>query len=119
MGKWIDSLWRNYESAVKRQKELVGTMQVGSYVAIRDLETIRVMVDRLEVEMAALDKAAEFATQEDGGDAAVKIGIEEIRKKLGGFMRNVEELGVQADVCSRDIRWARTVVLQRIIKQPN
>ncbi|CAL1385008.1 unnamed protein product [Linum trigynum] len=119
MGKWIDSLWRNYESAVKGQKELVGTMQVGSYVAIKDLETIRVMVDRLEVEMAAVEKAAEFATQEDGGDAAVKIGIEEIRKKLGGFMRNVEELGVQADVCSRDIRRARTVVLQRIIKQPN
>ncbi|CAN1173101.1 UPF0496 protein At4g34320 [Linum perenne] len=120
MGKWIDSLWRNYETAVKGQKEILGTMQVGTYVAIKDLDTIRVMVERLEVEIGSLETAADLATAGEGGDeAAVRIGMEEIRKKLSGFMRNVEELGLQAEVCSRDIRRARTVVLQRIIKQPN
>ncbi|CAI0377213.1 unnamed protein product [Linum tenue] len=117
MGKWIDSLWRNYESTVKGQRELVGTMQLGSYVAIKDLETIRVTLDRLEVEMVAVEKAAEFvSTEEEGGEAAVKIGMEEIRKKLDGFMRNVEELEIQVGVCSKDIRQARTVVLQLVIK---
>lgn len=115
MGKWIDSLWKNYEIVLKGQKEVISSMQVGTYVAIKDLDNIRVLIDRLEIEIESLLKSAEFAIQED----AVKVGIEEIRKKLGVFMKNVEDLGVQADNCSRDIRRARTVILQRIIKHPN
>lgn len=115
MGKWIDSLWKNYENALKGQKEVINSMQVGTFVAIKDLDNIRVLIDRLEIEIGSLLQTAEFAIEEE----AVKIAIEEIKKKLGVFMRNVEDLGVQADICSRDIRRARTVVLQRIIKHPN
>ncbi|KAL5562599.1 hypothetical protein UlMin_032346 [Ulmus minor] len=115
MGKWIDSLWKKYEDALKGQKEVISSMQVGTYVAIKDLDNIRLLIDRLEVEIEALLKNADFAIEAE----AVKLGIEEIKKKLGSFMKNVEELGVQADICSRDIRRARTVVLQRIIKNPN
>ncbi|CAI9104468.1 OLC1v1003144C1 [Oldenlandia corymbosa var. corymbosa] len=116
MGKWIDSLFKNYEMAIKGQKEIINYMQVGTYVTIKDLDSIRVLIDRLEIEIEALLANTDFATTDD---AAVKIGIEEIKKKLDAFMKNVEDLGVQADVCSRDIRRARTVVLQRIIKNPN
>ncbi|KAF2316566.1 hypothetical protein GH714_041907 [Hevea brasiliensis] len=115
MGKWIDSLWKNYENALKGQMELISTMQVGTYVAVKDLDNIRVLIDRLEIDIEALMLNAEFAIEEE----AVKVAIEEIKKKLEAFMKHVEELGVQADTCSRDIRRARTVVLQRIIKHPN
>lgn len=115
MGKWIDSLMKNYEDAVKGQKEVISSMQAGTYVAIKDLDNIRVLIDRLEIEIEAIMHNAEFAINEE----AVKIGIEEIKKRLGGFMKNVDDLGVQADMCSRDIRRARTVILQRIIKNPN
>lgn len=115
MGKWIDSLFKNYENAVRGQKEVISSMQVGTYVAIKDLDNIRVLVDRLEIEIESLLNNAGFAIKEE----AVKIGIEEIRKKMGVFMKNVDDLGFQADTCSRDIRRARTVVLQRIIKHPN
>lgn len=115
MGKWIDSLFKNYENAVKGQKEVLSSMQVGTYVAIKDLDNIRVLVDRLEIEIEGLLNDADFAIREE----AVKVGIDEIKMKLGVFMKNVEDLGVQADMCSRDIRRARTVVLQRIIKHPN
>ncbi|KAL6213536.1 hypothetical protein ACLB2K_012983 [Fragaria x ananassa] len=115
MGKWIDSLWKNYESAMKGQKEVISSMQVGTYVAIKDLDSIRVMIDRLEIEIQSLMDNASFAIEQE----AVRIAIEEIKKKLGVFMKNVEELGSQADICSRDIRRARTVVLQRIIKHSN
>ncbi|XP_052193457.1 UPF0496 protein At4g34320-like [Diospyros lotus] len=114
-GKWIDSLLKNYENAVKGQKEVISSMQVGTYVAIKDLDNIRVLIDRLEVGIESLFNDADFAIREE----AVKVGIEEIKKKLGEFMKNVEDLGVQADMCSRDIRRARTVVLQRIIKPPS
>uniref|UniRef100_A0A5B6YVE2 Uncharacterized protein n=1 Tax=Davidia involucrata TaxID=16924 RepID=A0A5B6YVE2_DAVIN len=115
MGKWIDSLLKNYEIAVKGQREVISSMQVGTYVAIKDLDNIRVLIDRLEIEIESLLQNADFVINEE----AVKVGIEEIKKQLGVFMKNVEDLGVQSDMCSRDIRRARTVVLQRIIKHPN
>ncbi|KAK2978344.1 hypothetical protein RJ640_016446 [Escallonia rubra] len=115
MGKWIDSLFKNYETAVRAQKEVISSMQVGTYIAIKDLDSIRVLIDRLEIEIESLLHNVDFALEEE----AVKIAIEEIKKKLGVFMKNVDDLGVQADMCSRDIRRARTVVLQRIIKHPN
>lgn len=116
MGKWVDSMWKSYENALKGQKEMVSTMQVGAYVVIKDLDNIRVMIERLEIEIETLMKNAEFAIEEEG---AVKLAIGDIKGKMGMFMKSVEDLGVQADVCSRDIRRARTVVLQRIIKHPN
>lgn len=115
MGKWIDSLWKNYEAVLKGQKEVLSSMQVGTYVAIKDMDNIRVLIDKLTVEIESLLKKADFAIEEE----AVKLGVEEMKKKLGQFMKNVEDLGLQADTCSRDIRRARTVVLQRIIKHPN
>ncbi|URD73636.1 hypothetical protein MUK42_09234 [Musa troglodytarum] len=115
MGKWIDSLLHDYQNAVKGQREVLRSMQVGTYVAIKDMESIRVLVDKVEMEMASLLGDAEFAMEDA---EAVGIGMEEIRKKVEVFMRSVEEVGEQADGCSRDIRRARTVVLQRIIRNP-
>ncbi|KAL1557991.1 UPF0496 protein [Salvia divinorum] len=115
MGKWIDSLMEGYEKAVRGEKEMVNCMNVGTFVTIKDLESIRVMVERVEVEMEALVGAAEMA---EAGEEAVRVGIGEIKKKVEVFMRKVEELGAMADGCSRDIRKARTVILQRIIKPP-
>ncbi|KAL8027735.1 hypothetical protein ABFX02_14G115200 [Erythranthe guttata] len=116
MGKWIDSLLKNYENAVKGQKEMVNYMNVGTYVAIKDLDNIRVSIERLEIDIESMLKNADFALS---GEGDVKACVEEIRRKLDLFMKNSEELGAQADNCSRDIRRARTVILQRIIKHPN
>uniref|UniRef100_A0A7N0VKS7 Uncharacterized protein n=1 Tax=Kalanchoe fedtschenkoi TaxID=63787 RepID=A0A7N0VKS7_KALFE len=37
VGKWVHSLWKNYEKALKEQKVIINTMQVGTYVAIKDV----------------------------------------------------------------------------------
>ncbi|XP_010939026.1 UPF0496 protein 1 [Elaeis guineensis] len=115
MGKWIDSLLKGYQQAVKGQKEILSSMQVGTYIMIKDLDSIRVLIDRLEIQINALLDNADFALRDE---EAVKFGIEEIKKKLEVFMKSIEDLGEQADRCSRDIRRARTVVLQRIIRHP-
>lgn len=115
MGKWFDSLWKNYQDALKGQKELINTMQVGTFVAIKDLDSIRVLVDQLEIQLGSLLLAADFALWDE---EAVKLAVDDIRGKLATFMKSIEDLGEQADRCSRDIRRARTVVLQRIIKHP-
>nr|XP_043622763.1 UPF0496 protein At4g34320-like [Erigeron canadensis] len=116
MGKWINSLLKNYENAIKGQKEIISSMQVGGFVAIRDLDTIRVLVDRLKMDIEEMMRKADHAIE---GDEMMKIAIEEIKIKLNSFMKNVDDLGLQADNCSRDVRRARTVVLQRIIKPPH
>lgn len=115
MGKWIDSLLKNYENAVRGQREIINSMNVGAYITIKDLDNIRVLVHRLEIEIESLLKSADFAIDE----GAVKVAVEDIKERLVVFMKNIEELEVQADNCSRDIRRARTVILQRIIKHPN
>lgn len=116
MGKWIDSLLKGYQDALRGQKEVVSAMQVGTFIAIKDLDSIRVLINRVEVEISSMIDCVEFAERDE---EAVKFGVEEIKKKLEVFMKSVEDLGEQADRCSRDIRRARTVVLQRIIRHPN
>ncbi|KAM3062867.1 hypothetical protein ACUV84_005845 [Puccinellia chinampoensis] len=116
MGKWIDSLLKGYQDALRGQKEVVSAMQVGTFIAIKDLDSIRVLINRVEMEISSMVDCIEFAERDE---EAVKFGVEEIKKKLEAFMKSVEDLGEQADRCSRDIRRARTVVLQRIIRHPN
>lgn len=116
MGKWFDSIWKKYEKELKGRREIISSMQVGSLIAIKDLEDIRVLVEKLEIDIESLLQNADFAIQEED---AVKLVIEEIKKKLHGFMETIEMLGQNTDKCSRDIRRARTVILQRIIRRPN
>lgn len=121
MGKLVDQLWKKYENSVKGQKEVVTSMQVSTNVAIKDLEGIRALVNRLEVEIESLMKTAELATrgnEEEGGGGVVRLMVEDIGKKLSVFGKKVDELRVQADACGRDVRQARTVVLQRMIRNP-
>lgn len=116
IGKWLDSIWKKYEKEVKEQREIISSMQVGSLIAIKDLDEIRVLVERLEISMEALIQNADVAIREED---AIKLVVEEIKKKLQGFMETIEILSQNTDKCSRDIRRARTVILQRIIRHPN
>lgn len=116
VGKWCDSLWKNYQSALKGQRELISSMQVGTYITIKDMDSIKVLVSKLQVEIESFMQNADFASSED---EAVKLAIGEIKKRLAIFMERVEDLGAQADKCSREIRRARTVVVQRIIRHSN
>ncbi|KAG1342122.1 UPF0496 protein family [Cocos nucifera] len=98
------------------QKEILSSMQVGTYIVIKNLDGIRVLVDRLEAQINVLLDVADFALRDE---EAVKFGIQEIKEKLKVFMKSIEDLRQQADRCSRDIGKARTVVLQKIIRSPN
>lgn len=116
MGKWFDSIWKKYEKEVKGQRELISSMQVGSIIAIKDLDAIRVLVERLEIFLESLLQNADFAIQEED---AIELVIEEIKKKLDGFMDTIEKLSQNNEKCRRDVTLARTVILRRIIKNPS
>lgn len=116
MGKWFNSLWKKYENEVRGEREILSSMQIGTYIAIKDCDNIRVLVDKLEIEMESLLLNADFAILEE--EEGVVLAIDEIKKKLSGFMQTIDDLGEHADKFSRDIRRARTVILQRIIRHP-
>ncbi|KAK7252888.1 hypothetical protein RIF29_37145 [Crotalaria pallida] len=115
VGKWCNSLFKGYETALKSQREVISSMQVGAYITLTDLDNIRVRIDKLEIEIESLLQNAEFALRNED---AVRLAIVEIKKKIESFSEIIECLSEQADKCSRQIRRARTVVLQKIIKYP-
>ncbi|XP_074576642.1 UPF0496 protein 1-like [Curcuma longa] len=112
MGKWIDSLLKDYQNALKGQKEVLLSMQVGTYISIRDMDNIHCLIDQLEIQMASLLSSMDFAIRDV---EAMKIVMEKIREKMEVFTKSVENLAQHADKCSSDIMRARTVLLQKII----
>lgn len=113
VGKWCNSLWNRYGNVVKGQREIISSMQVGTYVTLKDLENIRLLVNKLEIQIESLMHNAQFALMQDD---ALEIVIDEIKKKLEVFTETTESLSQQNDKCIKEISMARRVILQRIIK---
>ncbi|KAK3416052.1 hypothetical protein EUGRSUZ_H01234 [Eucalyptus grandis] len=116
VGKWCDSWWKNYRRELKGKKLLVDLMNEGTKISIEDLKTIRSLVGKLEIEIESIVQKADFALGEEQ-EEAVKLGMLEIKKRAEVFMKTIEDLGTQADKSSREIRMARTVILQKIMGQ--
>ncbi|KAK7309267.1 hypothetical protein RJT34_05842 [Clitoria ternatea] len=112
VGKWCNSLFKRYETALKGQRELISTMQVGSYITLVDLKSIRARIDQLEIKIESMLQSADFALRNED---AVRLAIDEIKKNIDTFAETIEALSKQADECSRQIRRARTVVVKKII----
>ncbi|KAF8022053.1 hypothetical protein BT93_G2250 [Corymbia citriodora subsp. variegata] len=102
ISQWIDSLWKNYEEALKRQEEVITSMQVGVFVALKDLDKIRIMIDLLEERIESLLQKADFPFEE--GVEAVKFRIADIKKKLRDIMKDVKGLGKYVNMCSCNSR---------------
>lgn len=113
VGKWCNSLFKKYETALKGQREVISSMHVGTYIALVDMNNIRVRINQLEIKIESMVQTADFAL---GNEDAVKLAIDEIKKKIETFAEIIESLSVQADQCSRQTRKAGTVVVQKIIK---
>ncbi|XP_074575625.1 UPF0496 protein 1-like [Curcuma longa] len=116
LGSWINSLLKNCQNTVGAEQELLASMEVGTWISLKDLDTIRVLVDKLGVHFNSLLENADFALK---NEEVVKFTIEEIKQNLEVFMKNIEDLGKEVDNCSRNTRRARTLVLKKIVNHPN
>ncbi|KAK3420826.1 hypothetical protein EUGRSUZ_G01903 [Eucalyptus grandis] len=116
IGKWIDSLWKHCEEALKRREEVITSMQASIFVALKDLDKMRIAIDPLEVQMKSLLQKADFPIE--AGAEAVKLRIADIKKQLRDFMKDAKGLGKDVDMCSCNVQRSRLVVLQSIIKPP-
>ncbi|PNX98858.1 hypothetical protein L195_g022116 [Trifolium pratense] len=113
VGKWCNSLFKKYETALKGQREVISSMHAGTYIALVDMNNIKVRIDQLEIKIESMVQVADFAL---GNEDAVKLAIDEIKNKIETFADIIESLSMQADKCSRQTMKARTVVVQKIIK---
>ncbi|KAL0450237.1 UNVERIFIED_CONTAM: hypothetical protein Slati_1580100 [Sesamum latifolium] len=95
---------------------MISSMQIGSYIVIKDLDSIRVLVDKFQIEIEALLANADFAMR---GEEAVVVAVEEIRKKVDSFMKTIHDLSEHANKCTQETRMARTLILRRIINHPS
>lgn len=111
VGKWCNNLWNKYKKELKDQNEFLDIMR--KTVTVHDVETIRVLVDKLKLDQESVLQTADFALAED--DVAVELVMIEIKGKLEGFMNSIEELLICARKCSEQIGMVRTVISQRII----
>ncbi|XP_012573694.1 UPF0496 protein At2g18630-like [Cicer arietinum] len=116
VGKWCNSLFKGYEKALKGQREVVSSMQLGTYISLKDLDNIRLLTNKLELQLESLLQNADFALRNED---VIKLAIDEIKKNIETFSETLETLSARADKCSRQIRKARTVVIQNIIKRPD
>ncbi|XP_019089295.1 PREDICTED: UPF0496 protein At4g34320-like [Camelina sativa] len=112
MGKWLHSLWKKYENAVKGQKDVFFSMQEGTFVAVKDLDYIRLLIQQLDKEIKRMVTSAETAVEHHD---TIKIQIHEINKVLLVFKKKIEELGNRADLCSKDIIKAREVFFNKVM----
>ncbi|CAH8262466.1 unnamed protein product [Arabidopsis lyrata] len=115
VGKWCNTLWTKYEKVVRGQKEIITSIRIGTYISVKEMDNISILVRKVEVEIESLLKKAEFAITEE---KEVRLAIDEIKKKLDVFTETIEELGEHAGKYCSDVTKARTVILQRIIRYP-
>ncbi|KAL6587619.1 hypothetical protein OROMI_000597 [Orobanche minor] len=117
MGRWLDSLWKKWERDLRGQREIISSMQIGTYIVLKDLDNIRVLADRFQIEIEDLLAKADFGMSED--ETAVVMAVKEIRERAGDFIRTIHDLSKHADKCTQETRMARTLILRRIIKYPS
>ncbi|XVE87256.1 hypothetical protein DITRI_Ditri18aG0102000 [Diplodiscus trichospermus] len=107
-------LCERYENEMKGQEELITT--IGARITIHRMENIRVLVDRLEIEIESLLHNADFAL---GEEDEVKHAIDNIKRNLDVFMETTKKLGEMADKYSHDITTESTWVFQSMTMKPS
>lgn len=116
MGRWLNSIWKKYERDLRGQKEIISSMEIGSYIVLNDLDSIKRVVDRFQIVIGDLLGKAEFAMR---GEEAVVVAVEEIRQQVDSFIKTIQELRERANKCTQETRMARTLILRRIINHPS
>ncbi|KAH7835458.1 hypothetical protein Vadar_026264 [Vaccinium darrowii] len=105
--KWTDYLFKKYMVSVEAQKKVVVEMQnkvvvkIKTHIEIKELDDI---IGGLEKQIESLVKTRHVNSTKE---KAVKTGIEEMKKKMGVFLKNVEDLQELVVKCIEDVELAK------------
>ncbi|KAM0954364.1 hypothetical protein DsansV1_C01g0010271 [Dioscorea sansibarensis] len=111
--QWVDSMWKNLQSPYEEERRIIDSLGKETSFAIHELNSIRSLVDGLEVKIRSMIHRAEFAI--DGEEEeAVKVAMIEIKLKAGVFARSVEELEKEVDRRGDELKRATATILQTV-----
>ncbi|KAL3700408.1 hypothetical protein R1sor_018430 [Riccia sorocarpa] len=102
MHGWLNKLWAHYEQKVRAERGVVDAAHWGTWVAIKDLDTMTTEVRRLTSEIEGFNRNIEFA-QERGDSLALQNSIRMIRRKHEQFVKQLDDLGVHVNECIKRI----------------
>ncbi|CAA3015243.1 Hypothetical predicted protein [Olea europaea subsp. europaea] len=107
MGKWLKSIFMKREMDLRGKMEIITLMHTGTVIKKMD-------VDRFRIKIEELLECVDFATR---GEGSVVIAMEEIQKKMNGFMKTIQDLSEHVDKCTQKTRMARNLILRKIMNQ--
>ncbi|XP_071739040.1 UPF0496 protein At2g18630-like [Rutidosis leptorrhynchoides] len=96
MGKWVNSLWDKYEKVFRDQMEIIIAMDVGSNVAIKYLDKVKVHVDKLGEYMETMLKNVDFAIN-DKGQEAMGMVVDEMKSTMNVFAKTIGDLSEHSE----------------------
>ncbi|XP_078155448.1 UPF0496 protein 1-like [Carex rostrata] len=114
VGTWIDSLFKGYRDAIKGEKEELSDLSLMQSMGISDVNSIKALTENLEIQIKSMLDYTNFALTDN---EAMRLGMEEIKRKMGGFTNSVEQLQEKNDQYRQHITWARDLVLTKIINK--
>ncbi|KAH7676690.1 Delta antigen N-terminal protein [Dioscorea alata] len=107
--KWLDSMWNNLQKPYEEERRIIVSLGKETLFTIHELNSIKSLVDSLEVENRSMIHTAEFAI--DGNEAEkLKVAMIEIKPKAGIFAKSVEELEKKVDRLGYELKRAIAVV---------
>ncbi|XP_059661070.1 UPF0496 protein 1-like [Cornus florida] len=109
MGGWINSLWKKYENEVEGQSKMkTSSVVYGTSIGKCELDSIRVLVDELEIKVKSLLHTREFYCEKEKNLTPI---IDEIQGKLRVFKNSIEDLRKHIDKCRGDIEMGKNKIM--------
>ncbi|RWR88147.1 UPF0496-like protein [Cinnamomum micranthum f. kanehirae] len=107
----LDKECKSYYDGLKRQQDLVGLMRDYGLIEKTNFDEIKMAAEKTGNLLQSLKVNAEFTLE---GEEKVKIGFENIEKKMANFAKSIEKLGECVEKCSEDLKKGREEIQMRI-----
>ncbi|XP_072984406.1 UPF0496 protein At4g34320-like [Typha latifolia] len=117
---FFDSLWDEREGDLESEKKVIKAMRQSCSLAVRDMESIRPLVEKLKIDVGAVMKSVEFMVREEAAAAAavaVQLGVVETRRKMEDVNKGMDDLQEKMDTFKDQARRAAAEFLKDISQE--
>ena len=98
---------------LKSKFVLVETMKFGTFKSYRDVETMRVLMDRLHAELERTSLSICFGEMR-GDSSALLLSLKDLINAQPEFLKQLEDFDRQTHVCSWSISKARASAIDKL-----